>query len=105
MWQGFLIGGRNYWTRPWAFFRSCDGRPATGSVVDRVGDGPNRTHERRLRFRFFKPSVHVFEAHDIVFAEIGAALDLDEFERHFARVGEPVVGSGRNVGRLIFLQD
>ena len=51
------------------------------------------------------PAILVVEPDDVVFAQIGSALDFDELERDLAGIGEAVTRSGRDVSRLIFLQD
>src|SRR5690349_13939240 len=49
--------------------------------------------------------VAVFEALDVVLAEIAARLHLDDEERHLARVLEPVPGSDGDVGGLVLVQE
>src|ERR1700722_18773490 len=51
------------------------------------------------------PSVGVVEAHDVVFAEIGAGLHLDHLQRHLAWVLETVSSAKRDIGRLVFGDD
>src|SRR5437763_932094 len=51
-----------------------------------------------------RSSVLVIEADDIVLAEVGSALDLDELERHLAGIGQAVARSGGDIGRLVFLE-
>src|SRR5512135_3117665 len=46
-------------------------------------------------------AVTVFEADDVVLAEIGAGLDLDHLERHLARILEAVPRAERNEGGLV----
>ena len=48
--------------------------------------------------------VGVLETHDVVLAEVGARLHLDDLQRHPARVGQPVHLSQRDVGRLVLAQ-
>src|SRR5258708_39259644 len=48
------------------------------------------------------PAVGVLEADDVVFAEIGAGLNLDDLQRQLARILQAVLGAGRDVGRLVF---
>ena len=51
------------------------------------------------------PAILVVKPNDVVFAQIWAALDLDQLKRHLARVGKAVTRSRRDVSRLILLQD
>ncbi len=48
--------------------------------------------------------VIVFEAHNVVFAEIVAELHFDECERAVCAVAETMVGLGRNVDVLARLE-
>jgi hypothetical protein len=50
------------------------------------------------------PSVGVFEAHDVVFAQVAARLHLDDLQRHLARVGQAVHLAQRDVGALVLGQ-
>src|SRR6516164_293016 len=50
------------------------------------------------------PAVAVLEADDIVLAEIAPGLHLDQVQRDFARVFEPMRGADRDIGRLILRQ-
>jgi hypothetical protein len=47
---------------------------------------------RRHRFDMKRllPSIDIIETHDVVLAEIAADLNLDQFQRDFSRIGEPV---------------
>lgn len=45
------------------------------------------------------PTVVVVEPDNIVFAEIGAALHLDDAQWHFAGIAQPVPGTGGDVER------
>ncbi len=47
-------------------------------------------------------TVFVGQADDIVFTEVTAGLNLDQFERNLAGVGKPVNGTDWNVSRFIF---
>src|SRR5262249_30594036 len=47
----------------------------------------------------------VLEADNIIFAEVAAGLYLDDMQRDFADVFEPVQGAERDIGRLVFGQD
>ena len=47
-------------------------------------------------------TVAVLEAHDVVFPEVRAALDLDQFHGDPAGVGEAVFATYRDVGALVF---
>ena len=49
--------------------------------------------------------IGVLEADDIILAEIDADLNLDQFERDEAGIGEAVHGADRDVGRFILVQD
>src|SRR6478735_2309456 len=49
-------------------------------------------------------AVSVLEADDVVFAEVAAGLDFDDFERNRAGVAQAVRFAQRNVGRLILGQ-
>ena len=48
-----------------------------------------------------RPSELVLDADDVVFAEIGAGLDLDQLEQDLAGVGEAVDAAERQVDRLV----
>src|ERR1700716_4356204 len=50
------------------------------------------------------PVIDVLHANDIVLAEIGAGLDLDEIERDFSRIFETVHAAQRNKNRLVLAQ-
>src|SRR5438477_7595092 len=54
--------------------------------------------------RFSVPPVGVLEAHDVVLAEIGARLHLDEMERDLAGILQPVADAERNIGRLVLVE-
>ena len=62
------------------------GATAAGSA-SLAGDSPYRS----------LASVSVVEAHDVVFAEIGAGLHLDHFQRHLAGILEAVSRPKRNI--------
>jgi len=47
----------------------------------------------------------VIEPDNVVFAEVGAALHFDEFQRRFARISEAMPGAYGDVGRLVFAQN
>src|SRR5258708_34244111 len=51
------------------------------------------------------PAILVVKPHDVVLAKIGPALNLDELERHLSGIGQPMLRSRRNVGRLILLKN
>jgi len=42
--------------------------------------------------------IHVLEPHDVVLAQIGSGLDLDDLERDGAWVFEPVLGAEQTEG-------
>ena len=46
-------------------------------------------------------SVAIFKADDVVFAQVGTALNLDQLHRNIARVGEPVAATQGDVGALV----
>ena len=50
--------------------------------------------------RFFPP-IEVFEADDVVLAQVWAALDLNHFDGDFAGVREPVLTAQGDVGALV----
>ena len=47
--------------------------------------------------------VDVFEAHDVVLAQIAADLYLDQFQPNLAGVGEPVDAPDRDVDGFVFM--
>jgi hypothetical protein len=49
-------------------------------------------------------TVAVFEANDIILAEIAARLNFDQMKRNFAGIFEPVRGPERDVSRLVLGQ-
>src|SRR5258707_6610159 len=51
------------------------------------------------------PAVSVLEAHDVVLAEIGARLHLDEMKGNFPRILQPVPRAERDIGRLVLVQE
>src|SRR5215472_11899590 len=51
------------------------------------------------------PPVMVLEADDVVLAEIGTRLHFDHMQRDFAGVFQPVRGTERDIGRLVFGED
>ena len=48
-------------------------------------------------------TIDVVEPHDVVLAEIAADLNLDQFERDFSWIGEPMNTTDWNVYRFIFV--
>jgi hypothetical protein len=48
--------------------------------------------------------VLVIKPHDVILAEIRSALNLDQFERNLARIGEAMGGACRDVRGLVLLQ-
>src|SRR5690606_16767214 len=50
------------------------------------------------------PPVAILETHDVVLTEIVAALGLDQMDVRAGRILEPVHGAGRDVGRLVRLE-
>src|SRR6476661_829759 len=55
--------------------------------------------------RLLSATIFIVETLNIIFAQIRAALNLDELERHLARIGKAMRRSCRDVGRLILLED
>ena len=53
----------------------------------------------------FRPAVVVGKADDVVLTEISAGLDFNDDQRQGAGVLQPVLGSRRNIGGLIFNVD
>lgn len=51
------------------------------------------------------PPIIVFDPDDIVFAEIAAGLNLDQFQRDLAGILQSVLRADRNVDRLILMND
>ena len=49
-------------------------------------------------------AIAVLEAHDVVLAEIGAGLHLDDVQRNLAGILDAMLRAERNVGRLILLE-
>src|SRR5579863_8693473 len=52
-----------------------------------------------------RPAIIVFDADDIVLAEIAAGLHLDQFEVDLARIFQAMLGPARNIRRFVFVQD
>src|SRR5262249_39659575 len=50
-------------------------------------------------------TVHVFEPHNVIFAEIAADLYFDQLERNFAWIAKPVNAPNRNIDRFILMHD
>src|SRR5579883_2676798 len=75
---------------------------ATGRAIGLLP--PRAAAGRWLPREGLAAAVAVFEAYDIVLAEIAARLDLDQVHRDLAGVFEPMQGSKRNIGRLVFGQ-
>lgn len=89
---------------PLAPVAGCSGQGSQGRQSQRL------THKvilqdrsRSARLASF-PTVGIVEAHDIVLAEIGAGLHLDDFERRLAWIRQPMRDAQWDVGRLIFRQ-
>ena len=51
------------------------------------------------------PAIAILEADDVVLAEIAAGLHLDDVQRDFPDVFEPMEGIERNIRRLVLGQD
>ena len=78
-------------------------RPQTAKIAaNQTGQPTGDLHRVRYRLR---SAVSVLEADDVVLAEIGARLHLDEVERDLAGIFEAVARAERNVGRLVLVQD
>ena len=83
------------------------------SWVDRQQAGSYRVHLELIASRL-APTTHghecsgppksVFKADDVIFAQVAAGLDFNDFQRDFAGVAESVLLSKRYVGRLVFVQ-
>jgi hypothetical protein len=58
-----------------------------------------------LTFLRLLPAVMVLKTYDIVLAEVAAGLHLDNMQRDFPDVFEPVNGGERNISRLVLGQD
>lgn len=56
---------------------------------------------RLLRAVFLGTSVLIVEAHNVVFAEIAARLNLDDFERRLARILQTMLHAQRNIGGFV----
>ena len=50
------------------------------------------------------PGVDVFQTHDVILAEIGAGLNLDQRQRDEPRILQPVHSAKRNVDRLVLAE-
>ena len=46
----------------------------------------------------------VLDAHDVIFAEITAGLDLDQFQIDLAGIFKTVPGPDRNINRFVLMQ-
>src|ERR1700722_20299390 len=84
------------WLSPWS---SICCRSSASWAHSRTSKSDTRHNEWRL------PSVSVFKAHDVVFAEIGAGLHFDKVQRDAPRIFQPMARAERNIGRLIFPQE
>src|ERR1700676_5300430 len=51
------------------------------------------------------PLIAVLEPHNVVLAEIASDLDLDDPQRLWMRVFQPMLHPDRDEGRFIFLED
>jgi hypothetical protein len=71
--------------------------PLTEKLFDSAAIGLGRTEHGLLA------GIDIVETHDVVFAEIGADLHLDQFERDLSGIGEPVRAADRNIDRVVFL--
>src|SRR5579872_2739310 len=50
-------------------------------------------------------AVTIIESHDVILAEVGARLHLDDVQRNHPRILDAVLHADRNVGRLVLLQE
>ena len=50
-------------------------------------------------------SVSILDPHDVIFACVGTDLNFDDFERDFARIGEAMDFSERDIGAFVFVQN
>lgn len=51
------------------------------------------------------PAVFIIEPNNVIFAQVAAGLDFNQFKRDFAWVSQPVNAADRNVGRFVFMDD
>jgi hypothetical protein len=47
----------------------------------------------------------VLEANDVIFSQVGAGLDLDNLKRDLSGIFETMLGTNRNVNRLVFIKE
>src|SRR5277367_5226867 len=47
----------------------------------------------------------VLDAHDVVLAQIAAGLNLDQLELDFSRIFKAMLGTDRNLDRLVLVDD
>ena len=52
-----------------------------------------------------RPVIIVFDAHDIVFAQVAAGLDLDQFQIDLAGIFKTVPGPDGDIDQLVLVQD
>ena len=77
-------------------------RPQTAKIAaNQTGQPTGDLHRVRYRLR---SAVGVVVADNIVFAEIGARLHLDEMQRDLAGIFKPVPGAHGNEGQFILVQ-
>ena len=50
------------------------------------------------------PPIHIFKADNVIFACIGPDLNLNQLQRHFARIGKPMHFADRNIGAFILMK-
>ena len=79
-------------------------RLSTRFLPQKAARAPHRRHGANSPVLNYGSAVLVINPHNVVFTEIGSALDLYQLERNFAGVGEAVRGACRNVSRLVLLQ-
>src|SRR3954447_6822623 len=53
--------------------------------------------------KWLLPPIDIVETHDVVLAEIAANLNLDQFQRDFSRIGEPMNAADRDVHGFVLM--
>src|SRR5580704_10082114 len=80
-------------------------RPSRLALLAPQGDGRVTLLDSRFRGnkRGLVTAVLVGETDDVVFAEIAADLNLDQFERYRAGIGKAMHTADRDIDRLVFM--
>ena len=83
------------------------GDPAKGSArhCDPISGGVGKREGLRELRSFLDAIVNVLDTHDIVFAEIGAGLNLDQLEVDLAGIGEAMNDANRQKDQLVLVHD